>query len=66
MAEVRVDVAQRRQEFLEERALLNELTTLSPRSRMHRLVQLMAPHSHFTPAGLLATRIYTDKLGIEP
>lgn len=51
---------------LEERALLNELTTLSPRSRMHRLVQLMAPHSHFTPAGLLATRIYTDKLGIEP
>jgi len=56
-----------RSEFAaEERALLNELSTLSPRSRMHRLVALMAPHSHWTPAGLLATRIYTDKLGIEP
>lgn len=50
----------------EERALLNELSTLSPSSRMHRLVALMAPHSHWTQAGLLATRIYTDKLGIEP
>ncbi|MFJ3261836.1 iron-containing redox enzyme family protein [Pseudomonas sp. NPDC086581] len=50
----------------EERALLNELSSLSPRSRMHRLVALMAPHRHWTPAGLLATRIYTDKLGIEP
>jgi hypothetical protein len=50
----------------EERALLNELSTLSPRSRLHRLVGLMAPHLHWTPAGLLATRIYTDKLGIEP
>ncbi|MGE9763295.1 iron-containing redox enzyme family protein [Pseudomonas sp. PDM20] len=56
-----------RSEFAtEERALLNELSTLSPRSRMHRLVALMAPHRHWTPAGLLATRIYTDKLGIEP
>ncbi|MEP9315770.1 iron-containing redox enzyme family protein [Pseudomonas sp. LABIM340] len=56
-----------RSEFAtEERALLNELSTLSPRNRMHRLVALMAPHRHWTPAGLLATRIYTDKLGIEP
>lgn len=56
-----------RSEFAaEERALLNELSTLSPRNRMHRLVALMAPHSHWTAAGLLATRIYTDKLGIAP
>ncbi|WP_259755204.1 iron-containing redox enzyme family protein [Pseudomonas sp. GCEP-101] len=56
-----------RSEFAaEERALLSELSTLSPRSRMQRLVALMAPHRHWTPAGLLATRIYTDKLGIEP
>lgn len=61
------DDAPIRSEFAaEERALLNELSTLSPRNRMQRLVALMAPHHHWTPAGLLATRIYTDKLGIEP
>lgn len=56
-----------RSEFAaEERALLAELSTLSPGNRMQRLIALMAPHRHWTPAGLLATRIYTDKLGIEP
>lgn len=50
----------------EERALLNELSGLSPRNRRHRLIALMAPHKHWTSAGLMATRIFADKLGIEP
>lgn len=48
----------------EERALLDELGALPPHERIPRLVALMAPHRHWTPAGLLATRLYAEQLGI--
>ncbi|WP_252273372.1 iron-containing redox enzyme family protein [Pseudomonas subflava] len=42
----------------ETRALLCELEDLSIRKRSERLIQLMSPALHHSPAGLLATRLF--------
>ncbi|MCJ1886986.1 iron-containing redox enzyme family protein [Pseudomonas sp. LA21] len=49
----------------EERALLDRLGGLSAPERMAALIAQMAPHRHWTPAGLLATRLYAGHLGIQ-
>ncbi len=50
----------------EERALRDELRKLTPAERTQHLFALMAPHLHWTPAGLLATRLFSQQMGIEP
>lgn len=48
----------------EERALYDQLRRLAPIERSRYLVAMMAPHLHWTPAGLLATRLFSEQLGI--
>ena len=47
----------------EQRLLQQELHTLSGPARTQRLIELMAPAHHFTPAGLMATQLFSRMLG---
>jgi hypothetical protein len=44
-------------------ALSHELGLLPEAARMQRLIKLMAPSTHATPTGLLATRLFSAALG---
>lgn len=50
----------------EEASLRRELHALPPTRRGPRLLPLLAPHRHWTPPGLLATRLYNEGLGVAP
>ncbi|AVR70832.1 MULTISPECIES: iron-containing redox enzyme family protein [Pseudomonas aeruginosa group] len=45
----------------EQVALRRELLRLTPEQGVARLLQLMAPHLHHRPAGLLATRLFSQR-----
>nr|MBF3177906.1 iron-containing redox enzyme family protein [Pseudomonas aeruginosa] len=45
----------------EQVALRRELLRLSPEQGVARLLELMAPHLHHGPAGLLATRMFSQR-----
>ncbi|EPG2633988.1 iron-containing redox enzyme family protein [Pseudomonas aeruginosa] len=45
----------------EQVALRRELLRLSPEQGVARLLELMAPHRHHGPAGLLATRMFSQR-----
>jgi hypothetical protein len=48
---------------LELTQLRQELAQLPDAARLERMIELMAPAAHSTPAGLLATRMFTAALG---
>ncbi len=48
---------------LELTQLRQELARLPDRARLERMVELMAPSTHSSPAGLLATRMFAAALG---
>lgn len=47
---------------VDAQALHAQLRELAPQQRPARLIELMAPATHFTPAGLLATRLFNAYL----
>lgn len=50
----------------EERRLRRELAQLAPHQRRRHLLPLLAPQRHWTPLGLLATRLFSQDLGVAP
>lgn len=47
----------------EQTALEQQLRKLPAGDLMEELIKLMSPSNHFTPAGLMATRLFTQALG---
>ncbi|CEA06426.1 hypothetical protein BN1049_02814 [Pseudomonas saudimassiliensis] len=51
-------------DFAEEQSLLRQqLNALPAEEQMAALIELMGPATHYTPAGLLATRLFTRGMG---